>query len=254
MMMPTLALLLALVPGGSATPTALGSTSWLGVTLGEPQAQMFQTQGEAGYGIPAAGRGAISYTIDRGNGLLDVSFRDGYVQSIGLRKGVYSHVLPTVTDPSGIALGASRDDVIAKRGAGSEVKPAKGWPYLAYTDPDGTTWSYYLLDGVVRDIVVAAPDAALDALPAAAVPDPKGGRSYNDAILNGAAEEPSGAANEAAYVLNLRCSNGGALFREAQQSLANRDGRTYDILHLQCYQGDETRDLYFDITPFFGKS
>ena len=74
-----------------------------------------------------------------------------------------------------------------------------------------------------------------------------------DAIIVQADSETSGVRQEYAYIATLKCADGTGVYRMTQQALLNKDGHAYDLLSVKCSIGDEKRDIYFDITSFFGK-
>ena len=72
------------------------------------------------------------------------------------------------------------------------------------------------------------------------------GASLQTAITIDADNEMEGVAAEYDYVKQHLPG-----WTVASQSVANQNGRSYDVLVIQ--KGSETRELFFDITAFFGK-
>ena len=93
----------------------------------------------------------------------------------------------------------------------------------------------------------------LACLAVAPKPSPAGGTSVADAIVLDATSETAGVGAEYAYVRGLTCANEVGVYRVTQQAMLNEKDRAYDVLHLKCSVGTETRAIYFDITSFFGK-
>ncbi|HTU69029.1 MAG TPA: hypothetical protein VMF11_01810 [Candidatus Baltobacteraceae bacterium] len=250
----SLALLLAAAPQPSSSPQ---QTQWLGITLGETQANVYARFGEAGFVAQLAdGDNFIAYALDEGRAAFYVGFHRGYVVSMQLARPVFARPsIPAsaLADPLGITLGMHLSEVVGKRGPGRQTIDARQRPTLTYSDPSGATWTYAFRNDLVDSIAFAAPKDAFDGLPRASAPATHGGTSFADALLDGATDEFSGAMDEEMYLLTLRCNKNGDAFREASQALANYEGHPYDVLHLVCPRGDETRDIYFAIGSFFGK-
>lgn len=231
------------------TPVAV---TWMGVTLGEPEADVLSTNGETGFMNPEPAIGpmtSIAYNIEGASGLLDVSFHSGRVASIGIRRSTMDGSAPSASDPHGITLAMSQSEVTAKLGKG-ELSSAYGRDTLQYKEKNGLTWRYSFMNNVMQYIDVTMPDAAIDAMPAAPAFALHSGSSFEDALINGAADESSGAANERDYLLEQHCPSGH--WWETQQALVTHNDRRYDLLTLSCANGT-TKNLYLDITSFFGK-
>lgn len=239
----------------NAKTADLSQLNWLDLSLGEPQTDVFARYGEAGYhGSSTDGTSIISYTISHDHGNIYVVFEKARVKEISLTTSVWDGSSSSIADPHGITLSMSADDVIAHRGKSESTSDDKyGRHSLIYSDVAGTKWTYRFSPRGMQAITLSAPAAAIEAMPAATAPPIHGGTSFDDAVINGAEDERSGARNEYSYLISMRCLNGGGMWREDRQSLVTRDGHKYDVLNLKCYRSDETRDLYFQIDSFFGK-
>jgi hypothetical protein len=249
-------LALALCLGTGPVPTPPAITQWLGVSLLEPQADVIASFGEAGLNFTAKdnSRSYHLYNVDGAKGTVDVVFSHGVVAMIGLNVPTFSTAVTTLADPFGITLDSTRVELTARRGAGEVTTDARGWTSIRYSQPDRSTWTYSFRNGdLVKSIALEPAQSALDALPAAPVPVLHTGTSFDDALVDGAKDEASGARDEEDYLLTLRCLNNGGMWREASQRLVNHNGKPYDVLHLTCYRSSEERDLYFEISSFFGK-
>ncbi len=227
--------------------------AWMGVTLGEPEGDVLSTTGETGFIFPEPVVGSmtgIAYNIERASGLVDVEFHAGRVSSIGIRRSAWDGSVPSAVDPHGITLTMSRSDVAAKLGKGN-MTSAYGRDTYEYKTPDGLMWRYSFLNEAMQWISVRLSDAAIDAMPPAPALTAHTGSSLEDALINGATDEKSGAANERDYLLEQHCPSGGH-WHETQQALVKHGDRQYDVLTLSCADGKQ-KELYIDITSFFGK-
>lgn len=82
----------------------------------------------------------------------------------------------------------------------------------------------------------------------ASAPSPAGdGSSFATAIVIAAADEGAGVAAEYAWI-KAHLPGG----RPAGQGLLTHEGKPYDVIHVQLPDGSK-RDVYFDISGFFGK-
>lgn len=224
----------------------------MGLTLGEPEAAALSTTGETGFMYPEPAIGtmiSIAYNIDRASGLLDVRFHAGRVSSIGIRRSVRHDSAPSSSDMHGITLAMSRSDVAAKLGNGS-MTSAYGLDTYEYKMPNGLTWKYSFRGETMQWIQVALSDPTIDATPPAPAFTLHTGSSFDDAMINGAADEASGAANERDYLLEQHCPRGH--WWETQQALVQHNDHHYDVLTLSCADGT-TKKLYLDIGSFLGK-
>ena len=73
------------------------------------------------------------------------------------------------------------------------------------------------------------------------------GHSFETAIVINASNESTGVAAEYAWI---RAHLPGS--RPAGQAVLNHAGKMYDLIHVKLPNGS-MRDVYFDITGFFGK-
>jgi hypothetical protein len=226
----------------------------MGRTLGS-----LETDALAGVGDAAFVRdGGANFVVDRAHGIMDLAFINGRLTAFGIRENWRDSSLPSIADPWGIAPGAKEVDIIAKRGTKAATEDAHGRHVLTYTDTSGTTWEYmfYLNDDKLRGIYAKLSAEQVKALAPAEPPAAHGGTSFDDAIMNLASDERSGAQNEADFLLHFNCpADDGKIgrWREDTQRLVEHVGKQYDVLGLHCNLTGKRRDLYFDVTSFFGK-
>ncbi len=229
--------------------------SWMGRTLGSLESDALAGVGDAAF----VRDGGAHFAVDHARGIMDLAFTNGRLTALGIRENWRDSSIPAIADPWGIAPGAKQADIIARRGVKVAMSDANGRHYLTYTDPSGTTWEYmfYSNDDKLRGIYAKLSADQVKALPAAQPPAAHGGTSFDDAILNLASDERSGAQNEADFLLHLSCPGDDGRrshWREVSQRLVEHDGKQYDVLGLRCNLTGKTRDLYFDVTSFFGKT
>ena len=227
----------------------------MGRTLGS-----LETDALAGVGDAAFVRdGGARFVVDHAHGIMDLAFTNGRLTGFGIRENWRDFSKPSIADPWGIAPGAKEADIIAKRGTKVATEDAHGHHALIYTDASGTTWEYmfFLNDDKLSGIYAKLSAEQVKALAPAEPPAAHGGTSFDDAIMNLASDEPSGAQNEGDFLLRFSCpADDGkqrGRWREDTHRLVERDGRQYDVLGLHCNLTGKRRDLYFDVTSFFGK-
>jgi hypothetical protein len=228
----------------------------MGRTLGSLESDALAGVGDAAF---VKENGGAEFVVDHAHGIMDLAFTNGRLTALGIRENWRDFSIPAIADPWGIAPGAKQADIIARRGIKVATSDANGRRYLTYTDPSGTTWEYTfnLNDDKLRGIYAKLSADQVKALTAAQPPAAHGGTSFDDAIVNLASDEPSGAQNEANFLLHFSCPGDDGKrvgrWREDSQRLVERDGKQYDVLGLRCNLSGKKRDLYFDVTSFFGK-
>ena len=220
----------------------------MGVTLGEPAAVVLSTLGETGIVTPEPIT-LIGYSIENASGVLVVHFRAGRVSSMAVQRPALHPGTPSAPDIHGITLAMSESDVAAKLGKGTLTSGQYNDTY-EYETQDGLKWTYRFQRGEMRSMEVILSDAAIDAMGPAPAFTLHAGSSIDDALINGATDEQSGAENERNYLLFQHCPAGH--WRETQQALRKIDDRHFDVLTLSCADGT-TKKLYINITSFFGK-
>lgn len=125
-------------------------------------------------------------------------------------------------------------------------KPAQSGGANHVADSPGPTAIY--IDAAT--LQSADPSPAPSAAPATA---PRGGTSFDDAIVIQAASESAGTAAEYAYLAAHPCM-AGARWILQKQALVQHAQQPYDVLSVACSDGSKpARDFYFDIRSFFGK-
>jgi hypothetical protein len=78
------------------------------------------------------------------------------------------------------------------------------------------------------------------------------GDSTADAILDVQQNETDGVDWEYVYLSYHPCDHD-TLWKVQKQALVNAGGRAYDLLHVVCPTTKAERDIFFDVTPYFGK-
>ena len=239
---------------------ALTNINWLGVTLGEPASDVLAKFGQTGFfsrgGVSGAETGdltAISYSFEHAHGTLDISFRNGRVSTIGMRGSAWDGSIPPDADPHGITLTMTPDDLVAKLGKSSATDDSGRRTEIYNDTTPGVTWHYSFYKAKMTNIWVQATSATMDSLPSLPPPALRTGATLDDALLNVAPDEASGAQNERLYLLSRRCVGGAPIPLERRQGLINKNDTAYDRLSLSYDVPPGTHELYFDITPFFGK-
>jgi YD repeat-containing protein len=228
----------------------------MGRTLGSLESDALAGVGDAAF----VRDGGAQFTVDHAHGIMDLAFTNGRLTALGIRENWQDFSIPAITDPWGIALGAKQADIIARRGVNVATSDANGRHYLTYTDPSGTTWEYTFNanDDKLRGIYAKLSADQVKALSAAQPPAAHGGTSFDDAIMNLASDEPSGAQNIGDFLLHFSCPGDDGKpygrWREDSHRVVDHNGKKYDVLRLHCNLNGKTRELYFDITSFFGKT
>lgn len=227
----------------------------MGRTLGSSETDALAGVGDAAF----VDNGGAQFTVDHAHGIMDLDFTNGRLTGFGIRQNWRDFSIPAIADPWGIALGAKEADIIAKRGTKVATADVNGRHYLTYTDASGTTWQYMFFsnDDKLRGLYAKLSPEQVKALAPAEPPAAHGGTSFDDAIMNLASDESSGAQNEEDFLLHFSCpADDGkrGMWREDTQRLVDHDGKKYDVLGLHCNFTGKKRDLYFDVTSFFGKT
>ncbi|HEY1729652.1 MAG TPA: hypothetical protein VGG22_14845 [Candidatus Baltobacteraceae bacterium] len=220
----------------------------MGLTLGQTQADVLSTKGETGFtsGPAIDSITYILYNIHDASGVLAVRFHAGRVSSIALGRSIRGGGAPSDGDPHGITLAMSRSDVAAKLGKGS-MASANGFDTYEYMTPDGLTWRYSFRGETMQWIYVALSNAMIEALPRAPTFKLHAGTSFDDALVDGAADDPSGVANEGFYLHSQRCPSGP--WQETKQALVKHNNRQYDVPRYRAQM--ERRDYCTSTSPPF---
>jgi len=228
-----------LATGAGAFAASLVALTWLGLSIGQPAAQVRTQLGDPLLVRPLGISRVASYLrADDSSAAINVTERNGVVFAIEyLRERAES--TPGLRDPYGVALGATRADVAKLRGKPA-IDTGASWYYPV--DPDEhATVIYRFEDDVLASIkLVGSPAnaAGSDALPHIA--DPKGD-SYGTAVLDMSAKFAASQHFREQYFSVRDCDKTGR-----STTTERRSGKTYAIETAVC--GGTKRTVYFDIS------
>jgi len=158
--------------------------------------------------------------------------------------------MPTVTDPSGIALGATEETVLKAHPGARRMSSTLG-PVVVATISARYFASYASEGGRVNAIdwfARASSDLSGDGPPLA---EPAGD-STATAVLVVAKTEGDGIDRQTIWMRFHPC-DGTTAWSKQQVSTSHAAGRVYDEIRYLCPSNGATRTVFFDITPFFGK-
>ncbi|HEY6236527.1 MAG TPA: hypothetical protein VIW69_15620 [Candidatus Elarobacter sp.] len=180
-----------------------------------------------------------------------VTERHGAVVGIeGFSPVALSAEMPAVSDPSGVALGATEEAVLKTHPDARRLSSTLG-PVLVATISARYLASYAFEGGRVNAIdwfASASTDPAGDGPPFA---EPAGD-SIATAVLIVAKNEGDGIDRETMWMRFHPC-DGTTAWSKRQVSTQNAAGRVYDEIHYLCPSNGAMRTVFFDITSFFGK-
>ena len=238
----------AVAPAAAQDPT-LG-----GIAIGEPLATI-----RAQIGDPlrvTEDDGLRFWRFFQAGHLMDVAENNNVavgVTVLALRDSTY-------VDQTGVAFGMTADRVKALRGAPDRIENRSNGSVLlryhsvVWRDHEGmpALWVYGFGPKGVDFIELTDPELAIAAGtgPPVALGD---GSSFDDAVVVVQPSESLGVAWEYAYLAAHPCANDGR-WRMQKQALTMHDGFPYDVLTAACSPGNATRDFFFDIRSYFGKS
>jgi hypothetical protein len=234
----------------SPAPAMTPNVTWNNITLGAPSAQLRTVWGDplavtndggvalARYWLPGT-QASYVFVLDRGGQIVGfATFRepDGEAENIP-------------PDPSNVKVRDTFESAKAKHPE-FELKQDDSGSQTLEGSVDHVRVSYR----IVADRVTAISWIRLSGLSSQAVPGigNPAGDSFDDAILDVQANEMNGTAWEYRYLAFHPCADN-SRWKLAKQSLAQKAGKSYDILHVVCPATNAQRDFYFDITPYFGK-
>jgi hypothetical protein len=243
----------AVIATASPAPasTTMPVVTWNTITLGAPAAQLRTAWGDplaiakddrgvilARYALPGT-RASYVFVVDRGG---QIGGFAAFHEPEDATEGIPA-------DPSTVAVG---DSFESAKGKHPDFQ-------LKQDDTDSQTFEGNVGDvhvayRVVKDRIAAISWLRLSGLPAQTLPDiaNPAGDAFASAILDVQPNESSGTAWEYRYIAFHPCAENSA-WKPAKQSLVQKAGRAYDILHVVCPASNAERDFYFDITPYFGK-
>jgi hypothetical protein len=235
--------------------------TWLGVTIGQPAAQLRPALGDpllvTGFTDSGPAYREARYAIEGTHAFLVVTEQFGRVRSFrAVLFETPDAPVAMTPDPSGITLGLTTDQVAAKHpNANRRVDGDWVWLYEPVAGQRNLAVLYkFFLTGRLQsiDYFLAPNDKATPppgAFPALTEP---AGNSYDSAILDGAKDEISGVTWETLYLALHPCAPN-QRWKMQKQSLQNHANREYDILHVACPSTNVERDYFFDITGYYGK-
>ena len=235
--------------------------SWLGVTLEMPAAALRGILGDP-MRVTALDDGQATtsgkperkarYAISvRPLLFAIVTERHGAVVGIeGFSPAALTAEVPAVTDPRGVALGATESAVLKAHPDAQRMSSTLG-PVLVATISARYLASYAFEGGRVNAIDWFArgnTDPSGDGPPLA---EPAGD-SAATAVLIVAKNEDDGIDRETMWMRFHPCDGNTAWLKKKVQT-TNAAGRVYDEIGYSCPSNGATRTVFFDITAFFGK-
>jgi hypothetical protein len=243
------------LPVLAAAATLAGAPmTWHGVTLGAPASTLRGQLGDPLRIVPVNGQRVARYWLPGANSTyLLVVEQSGYIAAFE----VFTDVAPTAVldnvapDPSGVRLGDTLESVKSAHPDYRAAIDQDGRPELFVHASNAVVAQYVFENGRLRSFEWSTTDRAPGpGLPPMIAPT---GDSLFAALLDKQANETDGVAWEYRYLAFHPCS-GDAKWQVKNQTVVHGGGRTYDRLHVVCPATNAERDVYFDITTYFGKS
>lgn len=231
---------------------ALVSTTWLGVTLGEPYSQVYARMGDPVISTKDPHVTKFVYLTERENAFVTVLTQRGHVS--GVRLWSLPTAMPKTADPFGIALNDDTDKLLQARGKPSRTAADSDGPFDAYQNGD-VLWLYHLnANQTIRTITLSATQAAIEDLPEAPLPQIHTGTSQSDPIVMDAASPDDAKQWEGMYMAVRPCASGGK-WRIDKRATQNLGGTAYDAVTASCSSGGAAETLYFtSVRSFTPKS
>ena len=220
-----------------------------GVTLGDTTVSVRKTLGKP-FEIDPVNIGEMwRYNADGGNARLSVVFAGGAALSITL--STRDAKKSTFTDPYGVILGMTVDQLTSVRGQPVTVADNGN---RAYGDLAGARWVYGFDGGQITDINLSQ-QLGSPAKPATSSIDVAGGHdgaSVERAILINADTSGAGTDLEYGYIKSLTCAQGGA-WNVITQTTTAVGARWIDEFDVACSTDKSAQKFYFDVTSYAGK-
>lgn len=221
---------------------ALVSTSWLGVTLGEPYSAVFSRMGDPVVASHDANAAKFVYLTEHGNAFVTIVTERGHVS--GIRLWALPTAAPKTADPFGIVLNEDADVLVQKRGKPSRTANDADGPFDAYQDGD-VLWLYHINgNNTVHTITVSTTESDIEDLPEQPLPALHNGSSPQDAIVMDAGSPGSAKRWEGMFLAVHPCGGNGTL-RETRRTTQMQDGRSYDVVTTSCSSDGTNATLYF---------
>jgi hypothetical protein len=185
-----------------------------------------------------------------------ISERDGVVTSIELFVAgiVTGPIAGLPASPTGVSIGMAVDDAISRRGAPA----AHTESHLTYAFKGGIAETYGIQNGLINSITflllptIATSTINPNAGPSLAPFREPDGMTPDTAILDMMPKEDPGVRWEYIYLAFHPC-DGTTQWKRPTRSMVVQGARRFDKFHLVCETTHTERDLWFDITPYFGK-
>lgn len=220
---------------------ALVSTSWLGVTLGEPYSAVFSRMGDPVIATHDATVSKFVYLTENENAFVTVVTERGRVS--GVRLWALPTATPKTTDPAGIALNQDAGTLLQKRGKPSRTASDSDGPFDSYQDGD-VLWLYHLNgNNTVRNITLSTTESAIEDLSQQALPALHAGTSPADAIVMNVGSGDDAKKWESMFLAVHPCDGNGTM-KESNRQTQTLNGVSYDVVTASCSAASDVT-LYF---------
>ncbi len=256
-----LSVLLALVAGSPANAAPL--PTFAGVTLGQTAQQLVAQRGDPLGDREQSGESVYLYLTPAGDLEEFMHVKAGRVVAVGVSAtpagDTSASPAPGGAAPSalGVHLGDPLSAVSAiRKDRFVRTDQTPDGPSMIYSDNHGLFYAFLVVDGKVAQITALMSNNWTAYLGAStARPAIHGGASFDDAIVIKAASEDAGVRAEYAYLSLHACDpSGTGKWIAPQQSLVTSGGKSYDKVSARCSVNNSSRDFYFDVSSFFGKT
>jgi hypothetical protein len=252
--------LLALATGAAPAPV---QPSFTGVTLGQTAAQLVAERGDPLGDREQSGESVYLYLTPDGNLEQFIHIKAGRVLAVAVSATPPQEASPTPPPTTAVpsALGVTLGDPAAALAAIRKDRLVRtdqtpDGPSSIYSDNHGLFYGFLVVNGKVAQITAQMSNNWMAFLgPSSARPAIHDGASLADAIVIKATNEEAGVRAEYAYLALHACDASGAgKWIAPQQSLVSSGGKNYDKVSARCSVNNFTRDFYFDVSSFFGKT
>jgi hypothetical protein len=255
-----LSVLLALAAGATPAPVL---PSFAGVTLGQTAQQLVAERGDPLGDREQSGETVYLYLTPAGNLEQFMHVKAGRVIAVAVSATPPQD--PSQTPPAttalpsalGVTLGDPATAVAAiRKDRFVRTDQTPDGPSSIYSDNHGLFYAFLIVNGKVAQITAQMSNNWVAFLgPSNAKPALHDGASFADAIVIKAANEEAGVRAEYAYLALHACDASGAgKWIAPQQSLVTNGGKNYDKVAARCSVNNSSRDFYFDVSSFLGKT
>lgn len=221
---------------------ALVSTSWLGVTLGEPYSAVYARLGDPIIAAKDPHVTKFVYLTEHGNAFVTVVTERGRVS--GVRLWSLPTAQPKTADPFGVTLNEEIGSVLQTRGKPTRIASDSDGPFDAYQNGD-VLWLYHINGNqTVRTITVSTTESAIEDLSQQPLPDLHTGASLADAVVMDVSS-PGDAKQWENMYLAIRPCGGNGKWHEEQRVTQTQGGASYDAVTVSCSSGGASQTLYF---------